>query len=137
MKSKAMLDRRKVKEIECHLKDKRVELTRSVQNVISECGTSDARRSADAAVLATDALHEEIQMALLDRHSRQLAQIEAALDLLARREYGLCRDCGEFIGLARLRVLPFAQRCRPCQARVEREEGRAQPVAATMVAVAM
>jgi len=124
MKSKEKLDRRTVKEIERFLNDKRVELKRSVRSVISQRGASDAGRSADSAVLATETLQDEIQVALVDRHSRQVAQIEAALEQLGRREYGICRDCGDFIGVTRLRALPFAQRCRPCQSRAEREEQR-------------
>ena len=49
-------------------------------------------------------------------------EVDAALELLRERRYGRCRDCADFIGLARLRSLPFAQRCRPCQERAERTQ---------------
>jgi DnaK suppressor protein len=68
---------------------------------------------------AGEALHDDIQGALMKCWGRQVAQIEAALARLTSREYGICYDCGGFIGLARLRALPFAQRCLPCQARTE------------------
>jgi RNA polymerase-binding transcription factor len=68
---------------------------------------------------ASRTLDDEVQAALVDRASRELAEVQAALELLRQRRYGLCRDCGDFIGLARLRSLPFAQRCRPCQERAE------------------
>ena len=71
---------------------------------------------------ASRTLDDEVQAALVDRASRELIQVNAALELLRERRYGLCRDCADFIGLARLRTLPFAQRCRPCQERMERTQ---------------
>ncbi len=133
MRSQERLDPRTTKEIGRFLEDMRAELTRSVRNILSQRGRKDPDRVADSAAVATEALHEEIQLALVDRHSRHLAQIETALDQLDRREYGVCGECGEFIGLTRLRALPFAQRCRPCQSRAEwaeRREARTAPVSA-------
>ena len=45
---------------------------------------------------------------------------------LARGEYGICRDCGLFMGLGRLKALPFAPRCTACQAEVEAGELRSE-----------
>src|SRR2546428_12445272 len=59
---------------------------------------------------------------MLDRESREAAQIDAALERLARDEYGICRSCGTVIGLGRLKALPFAQCCTACQAGVEARE---------------
>jgi RNA polymerase-binding transcription factor DksA len=64
-------------------------------------------------------LLEEIQAALAQRHTRKLAEIEAALARLGRGEYGLCGDCDEPIGLSRLRALPFAARCARCQSHAD------------------
>lgn len=135
MKPQARLDRQTVKEIERFLKDKHAQLKESVRSAMTERSTNGAGRCADSAAWATETLHDEIQVALMDRQSRQVAEIEAALERLGRQEYGLCQDCGEFIGLARLRALPFAQRCRPCQSRAElsaRQETR--PVSAGVAA---
>ncbi|MBI4609310.1 MAG: TraR/DksA family transcriptional regulator [Candidatus Rokubacteria bacterium] len=72
---------------------------------------------------ASDTLEDEMQVALVDRLSQQVTQIDAALERLTRREYGICHDCDEFIGLARLKALPFAQRCTRCQTRAEQFKG--------------
>jgi DnaK suppressor protein len=53
-----------------------------------------------------------------------VVQIQDALERLAAGEYGHCQDCDEFIGTARLRALPFAQRCRDCQSETERKARR-------------
>ena len=81
-----------------------------------------AGEDSDAVASASRTLDDEVQATLVDRASRELVQVDAALELLRERRYGLCRDCGDFIGLPRLRSLPFAQRCRPCQERMEQAE---------------
>lgn len=50
----------------------------------------------------------------------ELAGVEAALGRLDAGHYGDCVDCGEPIGLRRLRVQPAALRCTACQALAER-----------------
>ena len=113
------LDARAALEIERFLKARQAQLTESVRNTVTERRTTEASRNADVTSWATETLNDEIAVTLMDRHSRQVHQIEAALDRLARGEYGICHDCDEFIGLPRLRALPFAQRCASCQAGVE------------------
>ncbi len=133
MKPKERLDSRTATEIEHFLKERHAKLKESVRSVVSERRTNEAARTADITVWATETLHDEIQVALMDRQSRQVAQIEAALERLTRGEYGICHDCEEFIGLARLRALPFAQRCSTCQARLERKARQfARPVSSGM-----
>ncbi len=119
MKTKDGLDRRTVKEIEQFLKGEASRARDSIRSVMAERSKHGADRSADLLVWATETLQDDMQVAFVDRLNRQVRQVEEALERLARREYGLCHDCGEFIGLARLKALPFAQRCRPCQARAE------------------
>jgi DnaK suppressor protein len=75
-------------------------------------------------VHAAETLHTEIQVALMDRRTQQGTQIQDALARLADGRYGFCQDCEAFIGVPRLRALPFAQRCRDCQAQAERRARR-------------
>jgi DnaK suppressor protein len=118
------LDSRAKKELEAFLRNRHAELTESVRVVVARRRALEAERSADPANWATATLEDEIQVALMDRQSRQVAQIEAALDRLTRGDYGRCHDCEEFIGLPRLKALPFAQRCNRCQARAEQRARR-------------
>lgn len=118
-KTKDGLDRRTVKEIERFLRGEAARVREAIRSVMTERSSHEAGRSADPMVWATETLQDEMQVAFVDRLNRQVSQMEEALERLARREYGLCYDCGDFIELARLKALPFAQRCRPCQARAE------------------
>lgn len=62
-------------------------------------------------------------VAVLETLDRTLRQIDAALARLHAGRYGLCSVCSEPIPLARLRALPFATRCVPCQEQSERTSG--------------
>ncbi len=59
-------------------------------------------------------------LAVLQALDRTLRQIDAALARLHAGRYGQCAGCSEPIPLARLKALPFATLCVPCQ---ERSEG--------------
>ena len=62
-------------------------------------------------------------VALLESLDRTLRQIDAALARLHTGAYGRCASCGEPIALARLRAVPFATHCVPCQTRREGSPG--------------
>jgi RNA polymerase-binding transcription factor len=50
---------------------------------------------------------------------RELDEIAAALRRMGSGAYGVCEACHEPIALARLRAVPAARYCRPCQAAKE------------------
>lgn len=62
---------------------------------------------------------DEMVADLMARRRRELANINRALEDLEAGRYGICEDCGEGIAPKRLKALPFAQRCVPCQAATE------------------
>ena len=119
MERMGSLDHRIVKEFEALLLERRAKLQKSVRARMTERRAGESRRSPEEATNAVASLGEDLEVAMLDRESREAAQIDAALERLARDEYGICRNCGAAIGLGRLRALPFAQRCTACQAGVE------------------
>lgn len=112
------LDRRTSLEIARFLRARQVALSGLIRRGLGEREAHPGEDS-DQVAQASRTLDDEVQATLVERASRELVQVTAALDLLYERRYGLCRECGRFIGLPRLRSLPFAQRCRPCQAQVE------------------
>jgi DnaK suppressor protein len=56
----------------------------------------------------------DILIRLEDRETDELRKIQAALQLIDQREYGLCQICGKPIPRARLEELPTAFRCVDC-----------------------
>jgi DnaK suppressor protein len=62
-----------------------------------------------------DPLEADVDVAVLEHESRTIRRIDSALERLARGVYGDCVSCGGPIEQKRLRALPFAVRCRPCE----------------------
>jgi DnaK suppressor protein len=71
----------------------------------------------------------ELDVALLQMRAEALARINETLRRFDAGEYGSCVECGDEIADRRLRALPFAVRCRACEERREREQGRARQLA--------
>jgi len=76
--------------------------------------------SGDAADIAQDASENELTIQLAEVESRELFQINMALDKINNGTFGLCEICGENISSARLKALPFAAKCIRCQEEEER-----------------
>jgi DnaK suppressor protein len=62
----------------------------------------------------------DLNLAIIDRHVRELRDIDAAKLRVAGGSFGVCIDCGGDIAFERLRAYPTAKRCRPCQERREK-----------------
>jgi len=84
---------------------------------------------ADAVDFALDAEHGEISSQLAELESRELVQIERALERMEDGTYGICEVTGRPIPLARLRALPYATTRVEAQRELEeaREQGRELP----------
>ena len=61
----------------------------------------------------------ELELALDDRESAELNQVEEALQRIEAGTYGLCADCQVPIAPARLQAAPEALRCVHCQEKLE------------------
>lgn len=57
----------------------------------------------------------------LDRESRLLREVTAALERIQDGSYGVCERCEEYISLKRLSAIPWARHCVQCQEAVDRE----------------
>lgn len=62
----------------------------------------------------------DINVARLDRHIREMRDIEAALLRVKNKAYGTCIDCGSDIAFERLQAYPTAKRCIACQEKREK-----------------
>jgi RNA polymerase-binding transcription factor DksA len=62
----------------------------------------------------------DLDAAFIDRHVRDLREVEGARSRLAAGSYGVCVRCGQGIGYERLAVYPTAVRCFACEAQHEK-----------------
>ncbi|MCC6207232.1 MAG: TraR/DksA family transcriptional regulator [Gammaproteobacteria bacterium] len=63
---------------------------------------------------AVERQNEEVLDALDVAARKELVQIERALERMERGVYAVCVMCGEAIPLARLRAVPYTDRCVDC-----------------------
>jgi DnaK suppressor protein len=61
----------------------------------------------------------DLEFALNERETAELAELELALLRLDAGTYGVCIDCATVIPEARLSAMPEAQRCMACQEKIE------------------
>jgi RNA polymerase-binding transcription factor len=127
--SPTKLDQRIIADLERFLRDELTRIQGSLRAVVTESRTTESTSLTDMSVHAAETLHTEIQVALMDRRTQQVTQIQDALARLSDGRYGFCLECEGFIGVPRLRALPFAQRCRDCQGQAERRARRDEVLA--------
>jgi DnaK suppressor protein len=82
--------------------------------------TFEVGDNGDAAV---DTANDEINTQLAELESRELEQIERALDRIVKGVYGRCEFCNGKIAEARLNALPYTNTCIDCQREHERSGG--------------
>ncbi|HYO23797.1 MAG TPA: TraR/DksA C4-type zinc finger protein, partial [Lacipirellulaceae bacterium] len=94
-------------------------LRRALAGDLSNLKSAPSQNSGDAGDAALDAAQDEISSKLAEVESRELANIEVALERIRGGSYGLCEVCNGKIPLARLSALPYATSCIECQRATE------------------
>jgi DnaK suppressor protein len=113
---KQMLEDRK-REILAQLKDK-------IRDVRTENVSGKVNTVLDPGESSEQGIQEDIEFALIQMKAETLNKINEALNRLEEGAYGNCFECGEEISHPRLRALPFAVRCRDCEAARENAQRR-------------
>ena len=72
------------------------------------------------AAAASQVFEQQRDLALRDRSTQHLAQVDAALARLDGGSFGRCTRCGLEIARARLEALPWAAHCIDCQTAIDR-----------------
>ncbi|MGP6089633.1 TraR/DksA family transcriptional regulator [Antarctobacter jejuensis] len=78
----------------------------------------EAPHSKDWDEMAVEREGEEVLERLGESGKAEIARIRAALQRMARGEYGICTRCGDEISDERLTVLPETPLCKTCAASV-------------------
>jgi DnaK suppressor protein len=68
----------------------------------------------------------ELMTRNLERESRLLRQVRAALERIQQNTYGTCINCEEEISLRRLHAVPWTPLCIACQEQDDRQGGQTE-----------
>jgi RNA polymerase-binding protein DksA len=83
-----------------------------------DAATLDISNFAD---LGTDNYEQDFTIGLMENSEETLREIDAALQRIEDKTYGVCEAAGEKIGKRRLKVIPWARHCIECQRKAEQE----------------
>ncbi|MEV7126366.1 TraR/DksA C4-type zinc finger protein [Streptomyces sp. NPDC093260] len=98
----------------------RTEITSSEESLAGLMRDSGDGAGDDDADTGTKNITREHEMALAANAREMLVQTERALDRLDAGTYGLCENCGDPIGKARMQAFPRATLCVECKQKQER-----------------
>ncbi len=120
------LDARQLARLRDELGRLKRESLAAVRRASGELSGEDAELFRDLGITGDGALAEaefERDVAGAGQVRAALIGIVAAERRLQSGEYGLCKDCGDPIGFARLEAQPAASRCVKCQEEAESRSG--------------
>ena len=103
------------------LESQLAELQKQANDSIVYLVESDTR-SAEFVDMATLESDRAYTLRIRDRESRLIKKIKQSLSDIANGTYGICRECGEDIAIARLKARPIARMCIQCKTRLEKYE---------------
>lgn len=72
--------------------------------------------------MATDNYDREFSLGLADNEQKILNRINAALEKIENDTFGLCELCEKKISKVRLKAVPYAELCIPCQEKQEKKK---------------
>ena len=72
--------------------------------------------------MATDNYDREFSLSLADNEQKILNRINEALEKIEENKFGLCELCEKKISKVRLKVVPYAELCVPCQEKQEKKK---------------
>ena len=112
------------------LTKKREALLKGIQHIADDALKTSQRDatgdlsaySLHMADVATDNYDREFSLGLADNEQKLLDRINAALERIDSNTYGLCEVCEKKIAKARLKAVPYAELCVPCQEKQEKKK---------------
>jgi DnaK suppressor protein len=125
-KVKAAAKTSRYNELRKMLEHRRRELMKQVQVKIRDVRAESGKERdvLDQGESSEVDIQEDIEFALIQMKSETLVKVNEALRRHEEGTYGNCFECGDEIGEARLRALPFAVRCKDCEEARETAEQR-------------
>jgi len=103
-------------------------LTEEMKSLLGEAGktvtemTSDSSNFPDPTDRATQESDRNFELRIRDRERKLINKIKDTLDRIDSGEFGICEECGDEIGEARLKARPVTTYCINCKMEAEQKE---------------
>lgn len=117
-----MLDKEQITFFKTALEAKKVKIQKNLNLTSLEMDSMVHNELKDEGDHASMALGHTVDNAILAQQSKELTEIELALDKIQEELYGICEMCEEEINIERLKVKIFARYCITCREVVEKQQ---------------
>src|SRR3989338_10803337 len=122
------MDKKSLKFFKDLLLKKKEELSKGIEHIAKDAlkrsqrdATGDlSGYSLHMADMATDNYDREFSLSLATNEQKILDRINDALEKLEDHTFGLCELCAKKISKVRLKAVPYAELCVPCQQKQEK-----------------
>ena len=124
------MDKKSLKIYKELLLKKKAELQKGIQHIADDALKTSQRDAAGdlsayslhMADVATDNYDREFSLGLADKEQVVVHRIDSAIEKIDEGTYGNCELCNKKIAVARLKVVPYAELCMPCQEKQEKRK---------------
>ena len=111
---------------------KKAELLKGIEHIANDNLKTSQRDAAGdlsayglhMADVASDNYEREFSLGLADSEQKLLNRINSALERIDSNTFGLCELCEKKIAKTRLKIVPYAELCVPCQEKLEKKKKR-------------
>ena len=122
------MDKKSLKFFKDLLLKKKAELSKGIEHIAKDALKTSQRDatgdlsgySLHMADMATDNYDREFSLGLATNEQKILDRINDALEKLEDHTFGLCELCAKKISKVRLKAVPYAELCVPCQQKQEK-----------------
>ena len=124
------MDKKDLKNFKELLAKKKAALSKGIEHIEKDALKTSQRDAAGdlsayslhMADMATDNYDREFSLGLADNEQKILNRINAALEKIDSNTFGTCELCEKKISKVRLRAVPYAELCIPCQEKQEKKK---------------
>ncbi|TNF47577.1 TraR/DksA family transcriptional regulator [bacterium] len=102
------------------LLERRMELNSDLQRQSEKDVNQDRSDAKDTIDQADSSVTADLNLTRREMITQQIKEIDEALEIISRGEYGICENCGEDIPEERLKVRPNAIYCIQCKDEIEK-----------------
>ncbi len=109
---------KKYEQIRRKLADRRDEIVDRLNKIDQDILHTDGAPNPDSGEQAIERENDDVLESLGGLARSELEKINAALERIERKEYGLCTECEKPISAERLKAIPFTEHCIDCAEKV-------------------
>jgi DnaK suppressor protein len=110
-----VLSKEELIELKSMLENRKAQIIKNIQDAQCEIADLHNIELNDEADFASASSDDFTDQAIAKQQKTELEEINYALDKMKDTSYGICEMCEEEVGIARLKVKPFAKFCIACR----------------------